>query len=170
MLSTAVATGVPDAGLVLGAVTAAPLAAVRVDFDATVVYAALLFVTLMLVLNRILFAPLLKVFEARERRTSGARAEARRFQEEAGELLLRVEREVERIQRVATAERDRIRSETAKLEATILAEARAAADRIVDEGRAKTAYELAALRRDLEVRTPQLASEIATRALGREVH
>ncbi len=169
MLLTAVAAGVPNVGTPLGAVMAAPLAAVRVDFDATVVYVALLFVALMLVLNRVLFIPLLRVFELRERRTEGARAEARAIQEQAGELLLRVEREVERVQRVATAERDRIRSETAQLEATILDEARSAASRIIEEGRARITAEVAELQRDIEARTPQLVREIAAGALGREV-
>jgi F-type H+-transporting ATPase subunit b len=171
MLSTAFATGAVAPGTLSGAVTAAPiLAAVRVDFDASVVYAALLFVALMLVLNRVLFLPMLRVFELREQRTEGARAEARDLQERAGELLVRVEREVERVQRVATAERDRIRAETAKLEATILAEARTAATRIVEEGRARVSAELDGLRRELEAKTPQLAREIAVGALGREVH
>lgn len=169
MLLTAVAAGAPHVGTPLGAVMAAPLASVRVDFDATVVYAALLFVALMLVLNRVLFIPLLRVFELRERRTEGARAEAREIQEQAGELLLRVEREVERVQRVATAERDRIRSETAQLEATILDEARSAANRIIEEGRARITAEVAELQRDIEARTPQLVREIAAGALGREV-
>lgn len=170
MLLTAVATGVSSAGLVPGSVLAAPLAAVRVDFDATVIYAALLFVALMLVLNRVLFTPLLRVFELREQRTQGARAEARELQEQAGKLLRRVEREVERVQRVAAAERDRLRTETAQLEATILDEARAAANRIVEEGRARVAAELGEISRDLDARSGQLAREIAATALGREVH
>jgi hypothetical protein len=58
MLLTEVAAGVPAVKAPLGALVAAPLASVRVDFDATFVYAALLFVALMLALNRILFIPL----------------------------------------------------------------------------------------------------------------
>ncbi len=169
MLLTEVAAGVPAVKAPLGALVAAPLASVRVDFDATFVYAALLFVALMLALNRILFIPLLKVFELRERRTEGARAEARALQEQAGELLLRVEREVERVQRVAAAERDRVRSETSRLEAAILEEARSAANRIVEEGRARIAAEVAQLQREIEARSPQLVREIAASALGREV-
>ncbi|MFO0565344.1 MAG: ATP synthase F0 subunit B [Polyangiaceae bacterium] len=110
----------------------ASMSEISIDFDKTFVVQMLIFAALIVVLKPLLFDPVLKVFEEREKRTDGARAEARRMQEEAG--LGRYESELEKIHRVAGEERDHLRSETAKLEAEILAEARAVAGRIVEEG------------------------------------
>src|SRR6185503_15414388 len=97
--------------------------AVTIDFARTFVVQMILFGFLILVLKPLLFDPVLKVFEEREKRTEGARAEAREMQEEAGELLTRYEKKMEQVNQVAAEERERIRTETAKLEAEILGEA-----------------------------------------------
>ena len=86
---------------------------------------------LIVVLKPLLFDPVLKVFALREERTEGARATARELQEKAGELLQRYEKELERVKQVAADERDILRSETTKLKAEILGEAREATTRIM---------------------------------------
>jgi F-type H+-transporting ATPase subunit b len=147
-----------------------PLAAgPTVDFDLTVMLQAFLFLGLVIVLKPLLFDPMMKVFEERELRTDGARAEAREFEERAGELLLRYQREYERVNRAASEERERIRSETIKLEAQILAEARDRAAKLVEDGRLTIASEVAALKTELGQRSTKLAKELAGAVLGREV-
>ena len=147
---------------------AAPLpAAVTVDFDKSVLFMAVLFLLLAFILKPLLFDPVLKVFEERERRTDGAKADARDMQEKAGELLRRYERELERVNRVAAEERELLRTETAKLEAKILAEAREVATRIVDDGRQQIEEELMAIKFDLGRESEKLAQDIAERVLGR---
>jgi F-type H+-transporting ATPase subunit b len=142
---------------------------VSVDFDRSFLGQMAVFATLLLVLKPLLFDPVLRVFEERERRTEGARATARELQEQAGELLRRYEVEIERVHRVAAEERDKIRAETARLEAEILAEARAAAAKILEEGRARISEEVHAVQFDLGRQSERLAREIAARVLGREV-
>jgi F-type H+-transporting ATPase subunit b len=145
------------------------LADINVDLDLTFVAQLLLFVTFIIVLKPLLFDPLLRVFEAREQRTEGARQSAREMDEQAAELILRYEKELEVVRRDAAEDRDRLREETQRLEARILAEARADATRIIEEGKAKIATEVLELRRELEAQRPQLAAEIASKVLGREV-
>jgi F-type H+-transporting ATPase subunit b len=146
-----------------------PLAAgPTVDFDLTVMVQALLFLALAWVLKPLLFDPMLRVFEERELRTDGARAEARELEERAGDLLERYEREYERVTRVASEERERIRSETSKLEAEILSEARDRATRLVDDGRLAIAGQVTALKVELERQFTRLAKDIAHAVLGRE--
>ncbi len=142
--------------------------AISIDFDRTVVIQMVVFATLIVVLRPLLFEPVLKVFEEREKRTEGAKADARKMQEEAGALLRRYETELEKVSRVAGDERDHARSETAKLEAEILAEARVASQKIVEEGRKKVEAEVGAIRFDLGRQSEQIAREIAARVLGRE--
>lgn len=142
---------------------------VNIDFDLTFLVQMVIFGALAIVLKPLLFDPVLKLFQERERRTEGARAEAREMQEKAGELLRRYEQEIERVNRFAAEERDRVRAETAKVEAEILQEARATAGKIVQEGRDKMQREINAIQFDLGRQAEKLARDIATSVLGREV-
>jgi F-type H+-transporting ATPase subunit b len=142
---------------------------VLVDFDLTVIAQFLLFATFVVVLNPLLFEPLMRVFDEREKRTEGAKAEARQMDARAGELLSKYEAELETVRRSAAAEREKLRAETAKLEAQIMAEARAESARILEEGKAKIAAGVADLRKELGAQQPALAAQIASRVLGREV-
>jgi F-type H+-transporting ATPase subunit b len=153
---------------------AAPVAAlmsggVDIDIDLTFVLMMVVFAGLVVVLKPLLFDPVLRVFEEREKRTEGAKADARTMQEKAGELLRRYERELERVNQVAAGERERVRTETSKLEAKILEEARSAAAKISDEGRRKIEAEVSKIRFELGRQSEQLSREMAARVLGRGV-
>ena len=142
---------------------------VSVDFDLTFVAQLLLFATFVQLMRPLLFEPLLRVFEERERRTEGAKRAAREMDEKAGDLYTRYEAELEHVRHAASVERERLRAETTKLEAQIMAEARADAARILEAGRGKIAAEVVEMRKELERRKPALAAEIASKVLGREV-
>lgn len=143
--------------------------AVTIDFDRTFIIQMGLFCILLLALKPLLFDPVLRVFEEREKRTEGARAEAREMQEEAGELLTKYEQKMEQVNQVAAEERERIRNETSKLEAEILGEARTVAAGVVAEGRNKIESEVSKIRFDLGRESEKIAQDIAHRVLGREV-
>jgi F-type H+-transporting ATPase subunit b len=148
-----------------------PLASggVSIDFDRTFLVQMGVFFVLVLLLKPLLFDPVLKIFEQREERTEGAKAAARQMQEKAGEILRKYEGELERITRVATEERERLRAETTRLETEILREARTVANQIVDDGRKKIDAEVNAIRFNLGKQSEIIARDIATRVLGREV-
>jgi F-type H+-transporting ATPase subunit b len=142
---------------------------VTLDFDNTVILQAALFTLLLLILKPLLFDPMLRIFALREERTDGARATARELQERAGELLSKYESELARVSRAAAEERDKLRAETAKLEAEIMREARDAAAKIIDEGRKSIEAEVAKVRFDLGRESERTASMIVSRVLGREI-
>ncbi len=142
---------------------------VTLDFDMTFVAQMVLFGIFVIVVKPLLFDPLMKLFEERERRTEGAKVLARRMDERAGELLRRYETELDAVRRVAAEERDKLRAEAQKLEAQILAEARAEAAKLVDDGKKKLDVERKAIRAELSARAPQIAKDIASRVLGREL-
>jgi F-type H+-transporting ATPase subunit b len=143
---------------------------IDLDFNNVVVFQAVIFVFLIVVLKPLLFDPMLKVFGLREERTEGARETARELEERAGELLTRYEAELTRVNQAAAEERDRLRAETTKLEAQILNEARAAAAKIVEDGRRRIETDVNAIRFELGKQSERLASDIATRVLGREAN
>ena len=142
---------------------------VSIDLDRTFIIMMVVFAFLVVALKPLLFDPVLAVFEEREKRTEGAKAEARKMQEKAGELLRRYEVELEKVSQEAATERERVRGETAKLEAQILEEARAAASKIGEEGRRKIEAEVNAIRFDLGRESAALSRDIAARVLGRGV-
>lgn len=142
---------------------------VTLDFDNTVILQAALFTLLILILKPLLFDPMLRIFALREERTEGAKATARELQERAGELLTKYETELSRVARSAADERDKLRAETARLEAEIMREAREAVAKIIDQGRKSIEAEVDKVRFDLGRESERNASLIVSRVLGREV-
>ena len=140
------------------------------DFDLTFVLQMLVFATLIVVLRPLLFEPALKVFEEREKRTEGARSSAREMQERAGELLSRYERELAKVHEVARQERDRARAETARTEAEVMAQARDAANTIVEQGRERIERERRQIEFALGRESERLAHTVAEAVLGRSLH
>lgn len=125
--------------------------------------------TLVVVLKPLLFDPLLAVLEEREKRVDGARAEARKMDDEAADLLLKYEGEIQKVHRIASEERDKVRAAAQKVEAAEMAEARAESQAIVERGRAHLATERERLLGELAASETDLARQIAGRVLGREV-
>ncbi len=158
-----------SSALDLGQKLGASSGAVNIDFDPTFVVQMVVFAGLILILKPLLFDPVLGLFEEREKRTEGARASARQMQEKAGELLRKYDHEIEKVHRVAGEERDRVRAETARLEAEQMQEARKVAARIVDEGRENLQEEIHAIRFELGRDSERLARDVAAQVLGREV-
>ena len=143
--------------------------AISVDFDLTFLAQFVLFAAFITVLKPLLFDPLLRVFAERERRTEGAKKEAREMDAEAGELLTRYEAALEKVRQEAGRDREKLRAEAAALEAKIMAEARNEAARILEVGKARIATDVAELKKELDLARPELASQIASRILDRQV-
>lgn len=143
--------------------------AINLALDLTFLAQFVLFGVFITLLKPLLFDPLLKVFEEREKRTEGAKADAREMDKQAADLLTRYEAEIEKIRREAGREREELRAETAKLEAKIMAEAREESAKILEAGKARIAAEMSTLRAELQKQTPALAAEIASKVVGREV-
>jgi F-type H+-transporting ATPase subunit b len=143
--------------------------AISLAVDFTAIAQVVLFGFFIVLLKPLLFDPLLKVYEAREKATDGAKKEAQAMDAQAGELLQKYEAELAKVRRDAGLERERLRAETARLEASIMAEARAETAKIIEEGKARITAEVADLRRELEAGKPDLAARIASRILEREV-
>ena len=108
---------------------------VEVDFDGTVLVMAGLLLVLWLVLKPLIFDPMLRLFEERERRIDGAKLLARKIDEKSAGALADYEKEMQQARTTANAERDKIRAEGTKREAEILARVRAETAKTLEEGR-----------------------------------
>jgi len=151
-----------------GLLAAAPQA-ISVDFDATFLVQFVLFAGLTLVLKPLLFDPMLKLFEERERRIDGAKMEARKIDEKSASALTKYETEMAKARATANAERDKMRAEAVRKEQEILASVRTAAAHTLDEGKKAALSEAERVRATLKAQSGGLARDLAGRVLGREV-
>ena len=142
---------------------------VNVDVDFSFLVQLLLFGAFIVFLKPIVFDPMLRLFEERERRTEGVRHRAREMDAKAAAFFQKYETAMEAVRRDAAKDRERLRADTAKLEAKILEEAKHESERILEEGRRTIASEVERLRKELDAARPALAAQIASKLLGREV-
>jgi len=142
---------------------------VNVDLDASLVVQIGLFLLLLVILKPLLFDPLLKLFEEREKRIEGTRREASKEDERSAKALAKYEGILSKARESGGLERDQIRAEGTKKEAEILARVRAQAAATIDEGRKALAGDAKTARAALETESTVLGSTIASRVLGREV-
>src|SRR5580692_12947840 len=117
-----------------GLLAAAPQA-ISVDFDATFLVQLVLMAGLTLVLKPLLFDPMLKLFEEREKRIDGAKLQARKIDEKSATALAKYETEMAKARAAAAADRDKIRAEAQKREQEILASVRAVTSKTLEDGK-----------------------------------
>jgi F-type H+-transporting ATPase subunit b len=143
--------------------------AINVDVDLTFVVQLVLFVGLTLILKPVLFDPMLKLFEERERRIDGAKVQARKIDEKSATALAKYEEEMAKARATATTEREKIRGEALQREQEILAAVRASAGKVLEDGKRAVHTEAERARAALKTDAQAIARELASRVLGREV-
>jgi len=143
--------------------------AVNVDLDASLVVQIVLFLVLLVALKPLLFDPMLKLFEEREKRIEGTRHEATKEDERSAKALAKYEAILGKAREAGGAERDALRAEGAKKEAELMAQVRATTAATLEQGRAQISAETRDARTKLAAEASVLGRAIATRVLGREV-
>jgi F-type H+-transporting ATPase subunit b len=141
--------------------------AIDVDLDLTVFVQFGLFIVLLLVLKPVLFDPMLKLFEERERRIEGARAAGLKLDRESAEAQTKYEAAMQRARQSAGAERDKLRAEGQKAENEILAAVRAETGKTLEDGRKALASEVERTRSELQGKAHELGQTLAAQVLGR---
>jgi F-type H+-transporting ATPase subunit b len=140
-----------------------------IDIDLTVFVQFGLFLLLLLVSNKLLFQPYLRLRERRKDGIDGARAEAERMTASADAKLADYEKQLAAARSRANEEGRKVRSEAAANEKDVTDRARAQAQKAIDEATAKMRQETEAARLQLLPQASTLARQIATKLLGREV-
>ena len=142
---------------------------VVVDLDITVVGQIVLFLVLLAILKPVLFDPMLKLFEEREKRIDGAKLQARKMDEASAGALSKYESEMQRARAAGNVEREKFRIEGAKTENEILGRVRGATAQSLEQGRKQLQTEVEEVRRALRADSALLAGQLASRVLGNEV-
>ncbi len=143
--------------------------AVTVDLDGSLFIQLGMFLVLLLVLKPMLFDPMLKLFEEREKRIEGTRHEASKEDERSAKALAKYEAIVGKARDAGSAERDALRQTALKQEAELMTRVRAETAGTLERGRAEISKEATAARGQLKNDARSLGREIASRVLGREV-
>ena len=99
---------------------------VNVDLDASLFVQIGLFILLAIVLKPLLFDPMLKLFEEREKQTIGTKDKASKIDGESVVAEQKYEASIAKAREAGAAERDTLRAEGAKKEAELMARIRAA--------------------------------------------
>lgn len=142
---------------------------VTVDLDASFIVQTIILVALVFILKPLLFDPMMRLFEAREQRTEGRLGEARDLDKKSAVALAEYETILAKAREAGATERDALRAEGIKKEATLMADVREATGRTIEQGRTQIAGEASAARQELRADANVLGRQIASRVLGREV-
>lgn len=142
---------------------------VTVDFDKTLLVQVALFVALWLALKPLLFDPMLKLFEEREKRIEGAIGEAREIDLKSVAAKTKYDDALSKARGEGATERDRLRGEGIKKENELLAQARTEAQAKLEAGRKQAQADFSKAKDELAAERQRLAKDVAARVLGREV-
>jgi F-type H+-transporting ATPase subunit b len=134
--------------------------AISVDFDATFLVVLALFVGFTLFLKPVLFDPMLRLFEERERRIDGAKIQARRIDDKSATALAKYDAEMAKARAAAAAVRDRIRAEALKQEQELLGGVRASTAKVIEDGKRAAVAEAEKARAALKTESTNLAREV----------
>ncbi|HEY7713120.1 MAG TPA: ATP synthase F0 subunit B [Candidatus Binatia bacterium] len=140
-----------------------------ISLDISILYQVVLFVVLLLLLNKIFFRPYLQLLEEREQRTSGAQHDSTDLEQEAARLRAQYEEKIVQARVAGNAAKEEILRSAQLARDKVLAEAREEAAQILGRVRQELA---AALERERQVAVAEaaaLAAEMAGKALGRKV-
>jgi F-type H+-transporting ATPase subunit b len=125
-----------------------------IDLDGTVFVQLAMFFVAFGVLYVLVFKPMVALIEAREQAIDGAKDEAKHLEHDVREKQAAFENELRKVRSSGGEERDRLRTETTSL---------------VTDAKTRLAAEAGVARSELAAKNGDLAREIASKVIGREV-
>ncbi|HKY09318.1 MAG TPA: ATP synthase F0 subunit B [Candidatus Binatia bacterium] len=140
-----------------------------ISLDISILYQAILFVILWLILNKVLFQPYLKLLDERERKTTGAQHDSSELEHEGARLRAQYEEKIAQAQSAAAVERERVLQAARQEREKILAQARQEAEQTLTLRRREITTALETERRLAATEAATIGAEIASKVLGRNV-
>jgi F-type H+-transporting ATPase subunit b len=140
-----------------------------IDLDGTVFVQLGMFFVAFLLLHALVFKPMVALIDAREQAIDGAKDEAKHLEQEVKDKQATFENELRKVRGSAGEERERLRSEGLELERKLLENVRAETGTLVREAGERLTAEAKRVRAELATSQSDLAREIASKVIGREV-
>ncbi|MBU2552613.1 MAG: ATP synthase F0 subunit B [Proteobacteria bacterium] len=139
-----------------------------ISINATLVVQVVNFLILIWILNKILFKPIFRIMDEREKTVTGARAEMKRLRVEAEHKSRALENQLKEARQNASAERDEA-YQTAKAEANeIMAQARGKANEHVGAVQAEAQKKVDKARKDLDDFKAAIVEMVYLKVMGRK--
>jgi F-type H+-transporting ATPase subunit b len=140
-----------------------------ISLNATLVVQLINFVVLLVILNAILYKPILAKLREREARIKADRDKAEELNRQVEEQEDRHQQELAKARQTAAQEKTALMDEAKKKESEILATARGESAKILDTMKASIESEAEEVRKTLRAEMTPLAQSIAVKILGRAV-
>jgi F-type H+-transporting ATPase subunit b len=136
------------------------------SINGTAIVIFLIVWVLVLVLTRVFFKPVMRILDERSGRIARDKAAADEALEAANRDLRRVEEALKEARAAAEAIRDKAETEALKEKSRLVREVQAEGRAEVEKAKEELHQEMAALKRDLDERTEEIAKSIEKRILG----
>jgi F-type H+-transporting ATPase subunit b len=140
-----------------------------IDINNSLIIQAILLITLMLLLNKILFQPVLRFLAKRQAKIQGDEEEATRLQEEAERRRLEIEEGLDKGRLRAVEEKGDIREAGVEEGKLMLETVQRELDEEIPEIKAQIEVESKRVLAELKKRRGDMAKEIAEKILGRSL-
>jgi len=140
-----------------------------INLDYTVVVQIVFFLLLWFLLAKLLFNPFVALLEERERRTEGAREEARTLRSEVDRLREEYEKGIARARDEGGRVKEAIIQQAREEREQLLSRARGEAARLMAEVRGEVEAEMARQGALVEREARTIAREMAEKVLGRKI-
>ncbi len=140
-----------------------------ISLDISILYQAILFVILWLVLNKVLFQPYLKLLEDREHKTTGAQHDCADLEYEGAQLRAQYQEKIAQAQSAGYAAKGAILQAAREEREKLLGEARQQAANHLERVRQEIAAAVEQERRLAGAEAAALAGDMVSKVLGRKV-
>ena len=140
-----------------------------ISLDISILYQAILFVILWLVLDKLLFRPYLKLLEEREHKTTGAQHDSADLEHEGAQLRAQYQEKIAQAQSAGYAAKDAILQAAREEREKLLGEARQEAGSYLDRIRQEIASAVERERPLARAEATAVAADMVSKVLGRKV-
>jgi F-type H+-transporting ATPase subunit b len=140
-----------------------------IDLDGTIFVQLGMFFTAFVLLYVLVFKPMVAVLEAREAAIDGAKEQAKQLEHEVKSKQATFENELRKVRSASGEERERLRAEGLDLERKLLERVRSETTMVMNDARARLDIEARRARTELTSQRAELARQIASKVIGREV-
>jgi F-type H+-transporting ATPase subunit b len=140
-----------------------------ISIDFSIVIQIVLFLIFWAILRRVLFTPMGRLMEERDRRTEGTQLQADVMLQEGKKLQAEYEAAIAKARAEGEAVKSEIRQEAAKARDLIIAQGREVAAEKAQSIRAEVQEELAQARQTIVQEAENIAQDMAEKILGRKL-
>jgi len=127
------------------------------------------FLLLMFILNKILYQPILKILEEREKKISDGQQEVKDLAAQGNKLVATYNEKLQAAKVEAMASKANARKQAVEQVNAVIQDARAKAEQEILQVRQRVANEIEAAKKELEPELASMAATIAEQVLGRKV-